>query len=56
MLTSLTLAYFSSHQQSGSIISEAEQVVEETIPAPATEESAPEPPAAAPATEPEKTE
>ncbi len=72
MLTSLSLAYFSSHQQSGSIITGTDQVVEETqsgtattdtdqavektVTVPPTEESAPTEQATAPAAEPEKTE
>jgi len=44
MLTSLGLAYLSSHQESGSIMSDTKAPVEQTVPA--AEKSAPEQPAA----------
>ena len=71
MLTSLTLAYFSTRQEGGSIITDTEQVVEQTVTVPSTEESTSTAPAASPtvtvpsseestsavpAAEPEKTE
>ncbi len=54
MLTSLTLAYMSSHQDSGSVVSDIKPPAAQTAPAPET--NIPATPATAPAAQPEKTE
>ena len=54
MLTSLALAYVSSHRDSGSVVSGIEAPVEQTAPAPET--STPATPEATPAAQPEKSE